>query len=306
MEVIEPDWSKTFYNLAQKSKNEIIIVSPFIGKEPTDQLLSEVDTNEINLKIITRFNERLFKAESSSIEALRDLANNDAQLYMLKKLNAKIYCFDHDKIIITSSNFTANGLKESNEYGVLLRKDDDLDFSYIRKKVEQFIESGEEIKHILIDETYQRVKNANKFNIHEATKYDADQGKDYYPAKLNIELLENINKEKVKKLISDVEDLNSKFENNSDELKKELKNSNYKNISPEMYIWLTVWSNTGGPYKKAVPKIEKLFDELFGYQVDNEIEVSGNKINLKDYRYEDKLPEEIRKLVLKFHYKNLK
>jgi len=41
---------------------------------------------------------------------------------MLKKLNAKIYCFDKDKIIITSSNFTNKGLKESNEYGILIRK----------------------------------------------------------------------------------------------------------------------------------------------------------------------------------------
>lgn len=305
MEVIEPDWGKTFYDLAQNSKNEINIVSPFIGKDSVDRLLNEVDTNDINLKVITRFNERLFKAESSSIEALRDLANNNAQLYMLKKLNANIYCFDNDKIIITSSNFTSTGLKECNEYGVLLRKDDDSDFSYIRKNVEQFIESGEKIKHILIDETYQRVKNANEFNIHETTKYDADQGKDYYPSKLNIDLLENINKEKVNKLISDIEDLNSKFENNSEKLKKELENSGYKNISPEMYIWLTVWSNTGGPYKKTVPKIEKLFDKLFGYQVDNEIEVSGEEINLKDYRYEDKLPEKIRKLILKYHYNNL-
>ena len=305
MEVIEPNWSQTFYDLAQNSKTEIEIVSPFIGKDAVDKLLNIIDTDEIDLKIITRFNERLFKSGTSSIEALRDLANTEAQLYMLKKLNAKIYCFDQDKIIITSSNFTSIGLQEANEFGILLRKEEDEDFNYIRKKVEQFIKSGEKLKHIYIDETYQRVKNSNQLNIHEATKYNADQGKDYYSSRLNIELLENINKEKVNKLISEIEDLNSKFENNSDKLKNELEDSNYISISPEIYIWLIVWSNTGGPYKKTVPKVEKLCDELFGYQVENKIEVSGKEINLKEYRYEDKLDEDIRKLILKYHYNSL-
>lgn len=62
--------------------------------------------------------------------------------------------------------------------------------------------SNEEIKQILIDETYQRVKNANKFNIHEATKYDVDKAKDYEPTKLNLELADNIDERKVNKLIT--------------------------------------------------------------------------------------------------------
>jgi len=254
---------------------------------------------------MTRFNERLFKAETSSIEALRNLANNNAKLFMLKKLNAKIYCFDKDKIIITSSNFTNKGLKESNEYGILIRKKEDEDFNYIRKKADKFIESGKEIKHILIDETYQRVRNANEFNIHEATKYDADQGKDYNPEKLNIELLDDVDENKVNELIAKIEELNSKFGNNSNQLKSELDNSNYKSISPKIYIWLIVWSNAGGPYKKAAPKVEELCNELLGYQSDNEIEFSTNKINLKEYRYEEKLPENIRSNILKYHYNNL-
>ena len=305
MEVIEPDWGKTFYDLAQNSNDEIVIVSPFIGEEAVTQLLNIVDTDKVDLKIITRFNERLFKAGNSSIEALRNLANNNAKLFMLKKLNAKIYCFDQEKIIITSSNFTKKGLEDANEYGVLISKKDDQDFNYIRKKADKFLESGEEIKHILIDETYQRVKNANEFNIHEETKYDADQGKEYEPQKLNIDLLDNIDKEKINELIEEIEELNSKFENNSDQLKRELENSNYKNISPEIYIWLIVWSNAGGPYKKAAPKVKKLCNELFGYQSENEIEVSGEEINLKEYRYEEKLPENIRNLILKYHYNKL-
>ena len=305
MEIVEPGWGQTFYDLAQKSKDRIVIVSPLIGEDPSDELLKIIDTDNIDLNIITRFNERLFKAETSSIEALRKLVNNKAKLYMLKKLNAKIYCFDENRIIITSSNFTLTSLNECNEYGILLKKEEDKDFKYIQKKIEKFIDSAEEIKQMYIDETYQRVENSNKINIHQATKYDADQGIAYNDKKLNIELLDNINKSKVNKLITEIEDLNSKFENNSEELKKELEDSNYKTITPEMYIWLIVWSNSGGPYKRAVPKVEELCDELFGYQSDNEIEVPGREINLKDYRYEDELPENIRNSVLKYHYYNL-
>ncbi|MGM0411147.1 MAG: phospholipase D family protein [Bacillota bacterium] len=301
MEVIEPNWSQTFYDLAQNSKTEIDIVSPFIGKDAVDKLLNIIDTDEIHLKILTRFNERLFKAKTSSIKAIKNLANNDAKLFMLKKLNAKIYCFDQKEIIITSSNFTKRAFNEGNEYGILISKTEDDDFNYIRKKVEKFIESGEKIKDILIDETYQRVKNANEFNIHKATKYDADQGKDYKPTKIDIELVDDVDKEKVNRLVIEINEFNSKFEKYSDELKNELENSNYKNISPEMYIWLIVWSNTGGAYKKTVPKVKKLCNELFGYQSDNKIEISGKELNLKEYRYE-KLPENIRKLILKYHY----
>ena len=305
MEVIEPDWGKTFYNLAQNSKDEIDIVSPVIGKDSADKLLDIIDTDKINLNIITRFNERLFKSGTSSIEALRFLANNNANIYILKKLNAKIYCFDQNAIIITSSNFNSTSFNKSNEYGILLKKKNDYDFNYIRKKVKQFINSSEELKHIYIDETYQRVKNSNQINIHQATQYDADEGTDYYPKELDVELLEDINNQKVNNLILEIENLNSKFENKSSQLKKELKQSNYKSISPEMYIWLVVWSNTGGPYKKTVPKVEKLCNILFGYQINNEIEVEGNEINLKDYRYEDELPADIKRLVLKYHYNNL-
>lgn len=87
--------------------------------------------------------------------------------------------------------------------------------------------------------------------------------------------------------------MNSKFENNSSELKSELENSNYESISPEIYIWLIVWSNAGEPYKKAAPKVKELSKELFGYQSSNEIEISGNEINLKEYRYENELSDEI-------------
>jgi len=281
MEIVEPGWGQTFYDLAQKSKDRIVIVSPLIGEDPSDELLKIIDTDNIDLNIITRFNERLFKAETSSIEALRKLVNNKAKLYMLKKLNAKIYCFDENRIIITSSNFTLTSLNECNEYGILLKKEEDKDFKYIQKKIEKFIDSAEEIKKMYIDETYQRVENSNKINIHQATKYDADQGKDYNPEKLNIELLDDVDENKVNELIAKIEELNSKFGNNSDQLKSELDNSNYKSLSPKIYIWLIVWSNAGGPYKKAAPKVEELCNELLGYQSDNEIEFSTNKINLK-------------------------
>lgn len=104
------------------AKNEIIIIVPYISG---NQLINILDTLDgIKIRILTRLSLEDFINNSSDINILNKLIKNpNIQIRYYSNLHAKIYVIDGEKAIVTSANFTQNGMYNNLEYGVLVEKD---------------------------------------------------------------------------------------------------------------------------------------------------------------------------------------
>lgn len=104
------------------AKNEIIIIVPYIAM---NQLINILDTLDgIKIKILTRLSLEDFINNSSDINILNKLIKKpNIQIRYYSNLHAKIYVIDEEKAIITSANFTQNGMYNNLEYGVLVEGD---------------------------------------------------------------------------------------------------------------------------------------------------------------------------------------
>ncbi|WP_171011436.1 phospholipase D family protein [Haloimpatiens lingqiaonensis] len=104
------------------AKDEIIIIVPYIAM---NQLINILDTLDgIKIKILTRLSLEDFINNSSDINILNKLIKKtNIQIRYYSNLHAKIYVIDGEKAIVTSANFTQNGMYNNLEYGVLVEGD---------------------------------------------------------------------------------------------------------------------------------------------------------------------------------------
>ncbi|MHC6180941.1 phospholipase D family protein [Clostridium sp. JNZ X4-2] len=105
--------------LISKTKNEVIIMSPYISNNPLIDMI--YDLNGIKLRVLTRFSLEDFLNDSSDINIIDRLVKNpNSEVRYYSNLHAKIYIIDRQKAIVTSANFTQNGMYNNLEYGVLI------------------------------------------------------------------------------------------------------------------------------------------------------------------------------------------
>ena len=109
-------------HLIDKAKNEFMIISPYISSNPLIDTIC--DLNGIRLRILTRFSLKDFLNDSSDINIIDKLVKNpNSKVRYYSNLHAKIYIIDKQKAILTSANFTQNGMYNNLEYGVLIEND---------------------------------------------------------------------------------------------------------------------------------------------------------------------------------------
>lgn len=104
------------------AKNEITIVAPYISKNPLINIIDVLDG--IKIRILTRLSLDDFISSSSDINILNKLTkNSNIEIRYYSNLHAKIYVVDDKKAVVTSANFTQNGMYDNLEYGVLIEED---------------------------------------------------------------------------------------------------------------------------------------------------------------------------------------
>lgn len=116
MKLVTENLDEHLFEELNKSKNSILIISPFISLYTAGKLISILQKNtEVKCTIVTRFDRRLFYQGSSSLEALKLLINQGTHIFALKNLHSKVYISDENMCAIGSANFTKKGLRENKE-----------------------------------------------------------------------------------------------------------------------------------------------------------------------------------------------
>lgn len=122
--LLKSPWTETFHQLVAEVEENLMLVSPFIKRSKTGQILSELRhrgvENKVRVVVLTDLRPESALNGSTDLEALVDLGNNLPQfdLTHLPSLHAKVYVADRKMAIITSGNLTDSGVSGNLEYGV--------------------------------------------------------------------------------------------------------------------------------------------------------------------------------------------
>lgn len=117
MKILKTPWKNELMELVCQSKKSIKITSPFVKENVCNELLSFKNKNT-KLELITSFKLMNIYSGSLDLSGLENIIINKGIVKNFPKLHSKIYLFDDEKVIITSSNLTNGGLLNNYEYGI--------------------------------------------------------------------------------------------------------------------------------------------------------------------------------------------
>ena len=112
--LVENQWHREFTDAAEGLRHELRIMTPFLQLKAAKQLITK---KLRSISVITRFNINDFSQKVSSIEALKWLLAQGAEIRGVKNLHAKAYIFDDARSIVTSANLTTAALVTNHELG---------------------------------------------------------------------------------------------------------------------------------------------------------------------------------------------
>jgi phosphatidylserine/phosphatidylglycerophosphate/cardiolipin synthase-like enzyme len=124
-EIVKNPWDKKLYDLVLQSQKNIKISSPYISKEICKNIFKHKNS-QTKIQLITDFKINNLINNSLDILALEEFIINNSLVKSYPSLHAKIYIFDDEKFVISSSNLTFGGLVKNFEYGIF---SNDKDFS---------------------------------------------------------------------------------------------------------------------------------------------------------------------------------
>ena len=127
MRYIQPPWENYFFSKVQSVEKSLYLSSPYIKNAIATLfykvLRSKQDLN-LSIQILTSVGIQDLREGASDLEAfekllqLEELEGINAEVRCIPNLHAKVYIFDEDSAIVTSSNLTPSGLKSNIEYGI--------------------------------------------------------------------------------------------------------------------------------------------------------------------------------------------
>ena len=115
-EIVKNPWDKKLYQL---------VSSPYISKQICKNIF-QCKNLQTKIQLITDFKINNLINNSLDIQALEEFIANNSSIKSYPSLHAKIYIFDDEKFVISSSNLTFGGLVKNYEYGIF---SNDKDFS---------------------------------------------------------------------------------------------------------------------------------------------------------------------------------
>lgn len=127
MQYIQPPWENYFFSKVHAAEKSLFISSPYI-KYPVAGLLCEIlqskQNPNLSVQILTRIRIQDLIDGASDLEAfekllhLAEVPGLAVTVKCISNLHAKVYIFDENSAIVTSSNLTPSGLKSNIEYGI--------------------------------------------------------------------------------------------------------------------------------------------------------------------------------------------
>jgi phosphatidylserine/phosphatidylglycerophosphate/cardiolipin synthase-like enzyme len=114
----------TFLRLISTVQDDLLLISPFIKIQSTEQLLSGLQkrgmAERVRVSILTNLRPESALNGSMDLEALLKLSRNLPQFELthLPSLHAKVYVADSRMAVVTSGNLTPPGISGNLEYGV--------------------------------------------------------------------------------------------------------------------------------------------------------------------------------------------
>jgi len=122
--LIKSPWTDTFLRLISTVESDLLLVSPFIKMQSTDQILSGLHRRgierQVRVAVVTNLRPESALNGSLDLEALLQLSKSLPRLELthLPSLHAKVYVADSRLAVVTSANLTPPGITGNLEYGV--------------------------------------------------------------------------------------------------------------------------------------------------------------------------------------------
>ena len=160
-EIVKNPWDKKLYQLVSQSQKNIKISSPYISKQICKNIFQSKNAHT-KIQLITDFKINNLINNSLDIQALEEFIANHSSIKSYPSLHAKIYIFDDEKFVTSSSNLTFGGLVKNFEYGIF---SNDKDFS--QNVVQDFNqifdnEKAFEVNSDNVSQAKQIIENAQK------------------------------------------------------------------------------------------------------------------------------------------------
>lgn len=152
--LISHNWETTFLHLFEHAAEELVIVSPFIGREPVEALSKALcQRREVRLRCIFNYSASHLLSGGVDGEAVALLAKTcpRTSVFHLGGLHAKVYIADRKIALVTSANFTWSGWLRNREVGVWL------DEPNLVRDAYQWVEGVQQISTPLEEEDLDRL-----------------------------------------------------------------------------------------------------------------------------------------------------
>jgi hypothetical protein len=178
IELLTNDHYPHIENAIMNAKNQIYIISPFIGFNTSKLLCEYISKQNVACTVITRFYREDFLNNASSIKGIDLLKRQGVSIYALKGLHTKLYLFDKDVAVLGSANFTFGGFVLNHELSLYIADEPEL----IRNLSNYYVEllgrvidcSGSEVTQEIIDNEIVMLERLIKNRKDKTTKYSND------------------------------------------------------------------------------------------------------------------------------------
>lgn len=123
MKLVSTPWLKEFLRFVGETKEELLLVSPFVKLSLVRPLLLALPPRKVQLRVVTRLSAITFQQRSSDLLALELMRRGpidtvSAELFKLNRLHAKVYIADRRHVFLGSSNLSITGFERNFEMAV--------------------------------------------------------------------------------------------------------------------------------------------------------------------------------------------
>lgn len=146
IQLLPSPWDATFTKLVASTTNQLLILSPYITRQPVDKVLRVLKQNgrdqTVRVQVVTDFSPISLANQSLDVRALLLILEHlpSASITHLPRLHAKVYVADLTCAVVTSANMTDGGLSHNYEFGVSL--DDPRLVARVREDAEAYAGLG--------------------------------------------------------------------------------------------------------------------------------------------------------------------
>lgn len=306
-EFICADWYDTLARSLASAEREVYFVSPFVGPVAT-ALIEEVIRPNVKCRLITRLALSDLSVGASSLETLQSLLDINVGIKAICGLHAKLVVVDGNIAIVSSANLTHGGYGSNLEAGVLLTGiEAKAAVDWVRQL---WLTLRSCVDHELLNKAKATIDEFNESHLLlslAGAKALGDWGEKLVDDHINdkricIRLRRNADKTRILGMLDrfvaagDARDYqlliqNIQEQNEADRLA----------ICVRAYLWLMGWCDTGGRYKRhSQEHAQPIANEMFGY-IPQDMEISGEQVTAKHYRYRDTIPEQIVEQIVAAH-----